>query len=95
MPGLVTCRTPARFPETSCGANRLGPSFTKHPRTVLLPDEVTDYKPALDTVDLRILIPVLEIPQLRPKSLPEFHGIRLHMNVVNLSRAICEVGDGV
>ena len=51
--------------------------------------------PALVTAGGRILVSVLESLQLLPVTVPEVRGAWLHMDVVHVTRAIGEAGDGV
>ena len=67
----------------------------EHQGAGLAPDGVGDDEPALVTAGFRIVVSVLEFLQLSSVAVPEVGSARLDMDVVHVSRAIGEAGNGV
>ena len=67
----------------------------KHQGTVLLTDGIGDDESALITTRLRISISVLKFLQLLPVATPERGCVWLNMDIVHMTSAIGETGNGV
>ena len=72
-----------------------GSVASKHQGATPVAYGVGDDEPACEAAGHWISVSVLESLQLLPVTVPEVDGARLNMDVVHVTRAIGEAGDGV